>query len=159
MVVLEKTLESSLNCKRRSNQSILMEITLNTHWKGWCWSWSSNILATWYEHPTRWKKTLRLGKIEGKRRRAWQRMRWLDGITDSVDMNLGKLGEMVKEREARSAAVHGIRKSQTRLGYWTTTPFTSTYCIISEYSLHFRNALRLSSKRRHLAIYLFGNIY
>jgi len=62
MVVLEKTLESSLNCKRRSNQSILMEITLNTHWKGWCWSWSSNILATWYEHPTRWKKNPEAGK-------------------------------------------------------------------------------------------------
>ena len=62
------------------------------------------------------EKTRMLGKIEGKRR-EWQRMRWLDGITDSVDMNLGKLGEMVKDREAWSAAVHGIRKTQTRLGY------------------------------------------
>ena len=59
------------------------------------------------------EKTLILGKIEGKRRRGWQRMKWLDGITDSVDMNLSKLQEMVKDREAWHAAVHGITKSQT----------------------------------------------
>ena len=59
------------------------------------------------------EKTLILGKIEGKRRRGWQRMKWLDGITDSVDMNLSKLQEMVKYREAWHAAVHGITKSQT----------------------------------------------
>ena len=61
------------------------------------------------------EKTLILGKIEGKRRRGWQKMKWLDGITDSVDMNLSKLQEMVKDREAWHAAVHGITKSQTRL--------------------------------------------
>ena len=59
------------------------------------------------------EKILILGKIEGKRRRGWQRMKWLDGITDSVDMNLSKLQEMVKDREAWHAAVHGITKSQT----------------------------------------------
>ena len=67
------------------------------------------------------EKTLMLGKVEGRRRRGWQWMRWLDGITDSMDMNLSKLQKMVKDREAWHVAVHGVSKNWTRLSDWTTT--------------------------------------
>ena len=70
---------------------------------------------------TYWKKTLMLGKIEGKRRRRWQRMKWLDGIVDSMNMSLSKLQDIVKAREAWSAAVHGATKSWTQPSNWTTT--------------------------------------
>ena len=66
-------------------------------------------------------KTLMLGKTEGRSRRGWQRMKWLDGITDSIDMNLGKLWEMLRDREAWHTTVHGVTKSWIQLGNWTAT--------------------------------------
>ena len=132
-VVLEKTLESPLDCK---------EIRLVNPEENQLWIFveRTELKLQYFDHQMQranlLEKTVMLGKIEGRRRRGCQRMRWLDSIANSIDMSLSKLQEIVKGREAWQTAVHGITKSRTQLSEWLNNDYSAWNNFLNQLKMH-----------------------
>ena len=113
---------------RRSNQSILKEISPGCSLEGLLLKLKLQYFGHLMQRVDSLEKTLMLGGVEGRRRRGWQRMRWMNGLTDSMDMSLSKLREFVMDTEAWSAWIHGVTKIRTRLSDWTELNWFTILC-------------------------------